>query len=146
EMLDPLLRAAPAVLRQAEGGPPALAEVARMRLDDDPDTARSRLRIYWDGGPEAREDYLSRAILQPWVRILAAEHRPPDRRRRQERAPGRFQPRLRPAEEHAVAAIPGRVVLGEDDPARAARRSHVHAPGGERHARLAHANVLARRG
>jgi len=45
EMLERLLRAAPAVLRQAERGPPALAEAARMRLDDDPETARSRLRI-----------------------------------------------------------------------------------------------------
>jgi len=82
EALEPLLRAAHPVLRQAERGPPALAEAARMRLDDDPDTARSRLRIYWEGGPEAREDFLSRAILQPWVRILAVEHRPPDRPKR----------------------------------------------------------------
>jgi formate dehydrogenase maturation protein FdhE len=87
EMLDPLLRAAPVVLRQAERGPAALAEGARMRLDDDPDTARSRLRIYWDGGPEAREDYLSRAILQPWVRVLAGEHRSPDRPRREGACP-----------------------------------------------------------
>ncbi|MFL5246441.1 MAG: formate dehydrogenase accessory protein FdhE [Myxococcales bacterium] len=79
EMLEPLLRAAVPVLRHAESGPEALAEAARSRLDDDPGTARSRLRIYWDGGLEARDDYLSRAILQPWVRILAAEKRAPER-------------------------------------------------------------------
>jgi FdhE protein len=87
QMLDPLLRAAPAVLRHAERGPPALAEAGRMRLDDDPDTARSRLRIYWEGGPEARDDYLSRALLQPWVRTLAGEHRPPERARREGACP-----------------------------------------------------------
>jgi formate dehydrogenase accessory protein FdhE len=87
ETLVPLLRAAPAVLRHAERGPPALAEAARMRLDDDPEMARSRLRIYWEGGPEARDDYLSRALLQPWVRLLAAEHRAPERRRREGACP-----------------------------------------------------------
>jgi FdhE protein len=81
-MLGPLLRAAVPLLRHAERGPPALAEAARSRLDDDPETARSRLRIYWEGGAEARDDYLSRAILQPWVRLLAAERRAPERSRR----------------------------------------------------------------
>jgi FdhE protein len=79
QMLEPLLRAATPLLRHAERGPEPLAEAARSRLDDDPGTAQSRLRIYWDGGPEARDDYLSRAILQPWVRLLAAEKRPPQR-------------------------------------------------------------------
>jgi FdhE protein len=79
EMLEPLLRASPPLLRHAERGPEPLAEAARARLDDDPETARSRLRIYWDGGPDARDDYLSRAILQPWVRVLAGERRAPQR-------------------------------------------------------------------
>src|SRR4051812_18079477 len=79
EMLESLIRAAVPLLRHAEGGPAALAEAARARLDDDPGTARSRLRIYWEGGAEARDDYLSRAVLQPWVRLLAAERRRPER-------------------------------------------------------------------
>jgi FdhE protein len=87
EMLEPLLRAAIPLLRQAERGPAALAEAARARLDDDPETARARLRIYWDGGLEARDDYLSRAILQPWLRLLAAEHRRPQRAPRQGACP-----------------------------------------------------------
>jgi formate dehydrogenase accessory protein FdhE len=78
-MLAPLLASAPVLLRHAERGPVAVAEAARARLDDDPETARSRLRIYWDGGPDARDDYLSRAILQPWVHLLAAERRAPVR-------------------------------------------------------------------
>jgi formate dehydrogenase maturation protein FdhE len=79
EMLESLIRAAVPLLRHAEGGPGALAEAARARLDDDPGTARSRLRIYWEGSAEARDDYLSRAVLQPWVRLLAAERRRPER-------------------------------------------------------------------
>jgi FdhE protein len=79
EMLESLIRAAVPLLRHAEGGPAALAEAARARLDDDPGTARSRLRTYWDGEPDARDDYLSRAILQPWVRLLAGERRAPQR-------------------------------------------------------------------
>ena len=87
EMLEPLLRAATPILRHAERGPEALAEAARARLDDDPGTARSRLRVYWDGGLEARDDYLSRAILQPWVRLLAAGKRAPERKRREGACP-----------------------------------------------------------
>jgi formate dehydrogenase accessory protein FdhE len=87
EMLEPLLRAATPLLRHAERGPEALAEAARGRLDDDPGTARSRLRSYWDTGPEARDDYLSRAILQPWVRLLAAAKRPPERALRKGNCP-----------------------------------------------------------
>jgi len=79
EMLESLIRGAVPLLRHAEGGPAALAEAARARLDDDPETARSRLRTYWDGETDARDDYLSRAILQPWVRLLAAERRAPQR-------------------------------------------------------------------
>jgi FdhE protein len=79
EMLEPILRAATPLLRHAERGPLAIAEAARARLDDDPETGRSRLRMYWDGGTEARDDYLSRAVLQPWVRLLAAERRAPER-------------------------------------------------------------------
>jgi FdhE protein len=78
-MIEPILRAASPVLRHAERGPAPLAEAARARLDDDPETARSRLRVYWEGGAEARDDYLSRALLQPWVRMLAAERRAPER-------------------------------------------------------------------
>jgi len=66
-------------------------------------------------------------------------------RRRQERAPRGFQARLRPSEKDAVAAVPGRVVLGEHDPSLATGRNRVDAPSGNGHRGLAHADVLARR-
>jgi len=87
ETIGPLLRAAPVLLRHAEAGPKALAEEARERLDDDPGSAAARLRTYWLGGPDARDDYLSRALLQPWVRLLATVHRPPERSRREGTCP-----------------------------------------------------------
>ena len=29
--------------------------------------------MYWSGDPDARADYLSRALLKPWVELLASE-------------------------------------------------------------------------
>src|SRR5207249_2673991 len=74
-----LLENAEPLLRYAASGPARLAEEARSRLSDDVQTARTRLLVYWSGGPEARADYLSRALLKPWVELLAAERRPPVR-------------------------------------------------------------------
>jgi FdhE protein len=50
-------------------------------------TARTRLLVYWSGDPEGRADYLSRALLKPWVELLAAERRQPVRDRREGTCP-----------------------------------------------------------
>jgi formate dehydrogenase maturation protein FdhE len=76
----------PAILRYAaECGPPALAEAARARQGDLPATGETRLLVYWQGG--APEDYLSRAVLRPYVELLRALLVPPDRIHRQGRCP-----------------------------------------------------------
>ena len=82
-----LLENAEPLLRYAASGPARLAEEARSRLSDDVQTARTRLLVYWSGGPEARADYLSRALLKPWVELLAAERRQPVRERRESTCP-----------------------------------------------------------
>jgi len=79
---DALLAQAAPLLRYAASGPAQLAEEARARLEDDVPTARTRLLVYWAGDPDARSDYLSRALLKPWVELLAAERRPPVRDKR----------------------------------------------------------------
>ena len=83
EEAGPLLKNAEPLLRYAASGPAQLAEEARSRLADDAQTARTRLLVYWSGDPEARADYLSRALLKPWVELLAGEKRQPVRDRRQ---------------------------------------------------------------
>jgi FdhE protein len=82
-----ILAGAEPLLRYASSGPPELAEIARSRLSDDAQTARTRLLVYWSGDPEARTDYLSRALLKPWVELLAAERRQPVRERREGTCP-----------------------------------------------------------
>lgn len=54
----------------AADGPSELAEAAEARAKDDPATAASRLRVYWEGGHDASEDYLSRAFLRPFAEVL----------------------------------------------------------------------------
>ena len=53
ELLDPLLSFA------VHDGPPELSEIARSRQADQPDTALSRLSVYWSGEREAADDYLA---------------------------------------------------------------------------------------
>ena len=78
--------AVPAVIRYAdEAGPPALSETARARRQDLPSTAQTRLLVYWQG--DARDDYLSRAILRPYVEVLRAVRVPPDRAHREGSCP-----------------------------------------------------------
>ena len=83
----PLLAHASSLYRYGSSGPPALAGEARARLRDDAQTARTRLLVYWSGDPEARSDYLSRALLKPWVELLASERRQPVRERREGTCP-----------------------------------------------------------
>jgi formate dehydrogenase accessory protein FdhE len=77
---DRLAFAASSVVRYAaEEGPEALAEQARARQKDLPSTTRARLLVLWSGGTSSTEDYISRAILRPYVEVLRALNRPPDR-------------------------------------------------------------------
>jgi FdhE protein len=87
EEAGPILAGARPLFHYACSGPPQLAEEARARLSDDAQTARTRLLVYWSGDPEARSDYLSRALLKPWVELLAAERRQPVRDRREGTCP-----------------------------------------------------------
>jgi len=65
DLLPPLLAFA------AADGPSELAEVAAARAKDDPATATTRLEVYWEGGRDVQEDYLSRAFLRPLAEVLA---------------------------------------------------------------------------
>jgi formate dehydrogenase maturation protein FdhE len=78
----------PVILRYAaESGPAALSEDARSRQGDLPSTARARLLVYWEGDRTSREDYLSRAILRPYVELLRALRVAPSRVHRQGSCP-----------------------------------------------------------
>jgi len=80
EDVDRFLDSTAIVVRYAaESGPPALSEEARARREDLPSTARARLIVYWEGGRPSSEDYLSRAILRPYVEFLRAARVPPGR-------------------------------------------------------------------
>lgn len=61
----------PLVAFAAADGPSELAEAAEARTKDDAATAATRLRVYWEGGRDALEDYLSRAFLRPFAEVLA---------------------------------------------------------------------------
>jgi len=64
---------APLLTYAAEKGPPELAEAARARHADADETALARLAVYWSGEREAREDYLSRALLRPYSEVVAGQ-------------------------------------------------------------------------
>jgi len=65
----------------AECGPPGLAEAAWAHGREDPSRAGSRLLAFWEGDPQSRDDYLSRALLRPYVEVLAGLGITPDRPR-----------------------------------------------------------------
>lgn len=69
--LEPILRVA------AEHGPENLAIEAEKRLHEAAETTRTRLAVFWGGG--VHDDYLSRAILQPYAETLRARNITPDR-------------------------------------------------------------------
>ena len=69
--LQPILRVA------AEYGPEELAIEGDKRLHDDTETARTRLLVYWNG--DRQDDFLSRAMLQPYAEGLRAQNIVPDR-------------------------------------------------------------------
>jgi formate dehydrogenase maturation protein FdhE len=78
----------PSLLRYAaENGPQGLSEEARARQEDLPSTARTRLFVYWAGDRPSLEDYLSRAILRPYVEFLRSVNLAPDRVHRRGQCP-----------------------------------------------------------
>ncbi|HEV8111737.1 MAG TPA: formate dehydrogenase accessory protein FdhE [Planctomycetota bacterium] len=66
----------------ADAGPWLLASEARSRLDESDEVAVGRLSTYFLGDTSAHEDYLSRAILRPYVEVLRELHVAPARPRR----------------------------------------------------------------
>lgn len=77
-ILAPLLDVPRYVARAA---PLPLAREARLRLREDADAGRARLLVYWAGGRTSAEDYLSRAMLRPYLEVLRAEGVSPERPR-----------------------------------------------------------------
>lgn len=78
--ISSLLEVSKQILRvAAEHGPELLAIEADKRLHDETRTAEGRLITYWSGDSTAREDYLSRAILQPYASVLRERNVTPDR-------------------------------------------------------------------
>jgi formate dehydrogenase maturation protein FdhE len=68
----------------AAHGPEALAQEARKRIDEENATARTRLLVYWS---DDSDDYLARALLQPYVEVLRARQLTPDRIHKRGRCP-----------------------------------------------------------
>ncbi len=88
EDVDRFLESTAIVTRYAaESGPVALSEDACSRRQDLPSTARARLLVYWEGGRPSSEDYLSRAILRPYVELLRLARVALDRVQRQGACP-----------------------------------------------------------
>ena len=50
--------------------------VAEERLDDEPSIAKTRLQVFWS---ENHNDYIARALLQPYAEVLRARKIDPDR-------------------------------------------------------------------
>ena len=71
----------------AESGPEALSSDARARQADLASTSRARLLVYWAGDRPSTEDYLSRAILRPYVEFLRMISVAPDRVHRRGQCP-----------------------------------------------------------
>jgi FdhE protein len=65
----------------AEQGPPAIVADAKRRQREQASQARSRLLEWWSGDGDIGEDYLSRALLRPYVEVLARVRVAPDRPR-----------------------------------------------------------------
>lgn len=86
EDMDRVLGQASSLIRYAaEEGPPVLSEQALARQKDLPSTAQSRLQVYWGG--DSPEDYISRAILRPYVEFLRSLNQATDRVHRHGQCP-----------------------------------------------------------
>jgi hypothetical protein len=71
----------------ARAGPGPLADEARSRSEEDATLTCERLLVCWRGERETAEDYLSRALLRPYVEVLASAGVSPKRSHRQGRCP-----------------------------------------------------------
>jgi FdhE protein len=77
---DRILAHAPSLMRYAaEEGPQTLSEDSRARRKDLASTSQTRLQVYWERDRSSAEDYMSRAILRPYVEFLRSKNRAPDR-------------------------------------------------------------------
>ncbi len=63
----------------AENGPDELAGVAEVRLGGSRADMQRSLTLFWSGEVRARDDYLSRAMLRPFVAMLRNAGVAPDR-------------------------------------------------------------------
>jgi hypothetical protein len=71
----------------AESGPSGLSDQGRSRSAEDLPTARTRLLVFWSEDRPAAEDYLSRAMLRPYVEVLRSRNMAPHRIHRHGRCP-----------------------------------------------------------
>ena len=71
----------------ADRAPETLADQARSRGDEDEEVAATRLTVFWRDDLDSREDYLSRALLQPYAEVLRARNIAPDRVHHRGRCP-----------------------------------------------------------
>jgi formate dehydrogenase maturation protein FdhE len=63
----------------AEHGPPGLAATALARTREAESVLGSRLVVFWGADRATATDYLSRALLRPYVEVLARHDLTPDR-------------------------------------------------------------------
>jgi FdhE protein len=63
----------------AAEGPPAVGADAERRQREEAPQARSRLLEWWSGNGASGDDYLSRALLRPYVEVLARLRVAPER-------------------------------------------------------------------
>jgi formate dehydrogenase maturation protein FdhE len=87
ERLEVAATVAPILRYAAEEGPELLSSQARERQGDSPETMRTRLLVYWSGDRDASDDYLSRAVLRPYVETLRSIPAAPDRVHRRGQCP-----------------------------------------------------------
>lgn len=78
---------APLLRLTADRGPDLIVEQSLVRLDDDPETTRLRMALYWRGEVSSQDDYLSRAILRPYAEVLRGQGKTPDRLHRPRHCP-----------------------------------------------------------
>jgi formate dehydrogenase accessory protein FdhE len=121
----PHVRELRALLRfVAASAPPELAGVARARAEEEPAVLASRLHASWTGDNDGRTDYLSRALLQPYLQVLAALRISPAR-------PTRLQG-ASPGAATAASGAPSRCPFCGGAPWIAARRAASDADGAQR--------------
>jgi len=120
--VDAVLERCDRLLRFAvEQGPELLAEEARKWMGEDASLARARLLGFWRADGGGSQDYLSRALLRPYVELLARLGILPDRERRQHLCPvcgGRpwIAARRPAAEADAALRLLGCALCGSDWP------------------------------